>query len=165
MRRNLRRSMGDAASFGAMVGLGETYLPAFALALGMGETSSGLVASLPIVAGGIMQMFSLRAMKFFGDEQRWVVIGATVQALSFVPLVIAAIHGAISMPLLMIIASVYWASGLATGPAWNTWMDSIVPVSIRTSYFSRRSRLQQSFTLAALLASGLFLQPHKRVAG
>ena len=63
LRHNLGRSIGDAASFGAMVGLGETYLPAFALALGMGETSAGLVASLPLVAGGIMQLVSLRAMK------------------------------------------------------------------------------------------------------
>ncbi len=123
VRHNLGRSMGDAASFGVMVGLGETYLPAFALALGMGEASSGLVASLPVVAGGIMQLVSLRAMKFFGDEQRWVVLCASVQALSFIPLIIAALHGSISMPLLLLIASVYWASGLASGPAWNTWMD------------------------------------------
>ena len=158
VRHNLRRSMGDAASFGVMVGLGETYLPAFALALGMGEASSGLVASLPVVAGGIMQLVSLRAMQFFGDEQRWIVLCATVQALSFVPLILAALHGSISMPLLLLIASIYWASGLAGGPAWNTWMDSIVPVGVRARYFSNRSRLQQLSTLVALLASGLLLQ-------
>ena len=162
VRHNLGRSMGDAASFGVMVGLGETYLPAFALALGMGEATSGLVASLPVVAGGIMQLVSLRAMKFFGDEQRWVVICATIQALSFIPLILAALHGSIALPLLLLIASVYWASGLASGPAWNTWMDSIVPVGVRARYFSRRSRLQQTSTLLALLGSGLLLQAAER---
>ncbi len=135
VRHNLGRSMGDAASFGVMVGLGETYLPAFALAMGMGEATSGLVASLPVVAGGVMQLVSLRAMKFFGNEQRWVVICATIQALSFIPLILAALYGSIALPLLLLIASVYWASGLASGPAWNTWMDSIVPVGVRARYF------------------------------
>jgi Major Facilitator Superfamily len=158
VRDNLRYSMGDAASFGAMVGLGETYLPAFALALGMGETSAGLVASLPVVAGGCMQLVSLRLAKFVQTDQRWVVLCATIQALSFLPLVLAALYGSISMPMLMLIASVYWASGLASGPAWNTWMESIVPAGVRASYFSRRSRLQQSFTFLALMASGVFLQ-------
>jgi MFS family permease len=158
IRRNLVCSGTDAASFGLMVGLGETYLPAFALALGMGETSSGLIASLPVVVGGILQLFSMRAMKWLGTEQRWIVACAIVQACAFIPLVIAAIHGTISLPILMVIASVYWTCGLASGPAWNTWMDSIVPATIRANYFSRRSRLQQSCTLVALIASGLMLQ-------
>ncbi|MGB7347464.1 MAG: MFS transporter [Pirellulaceae bacterium] len=156
-RRNLKYSVGDAGSFGAMVGLGETYLPAFALAVGMGEANAGLVASLPVVAGGFMQLISLKAMRFFGDEQRWVVICATVQALAFIPLIAAAFYGTISMPMLLLIATLYWGSGLASGPAWNTWMESIVPSSIRARYFSRRSRFQQSATLIALVCSGAIL--------
>ncbi len=85
-------------------------------------------------------------------------ICASVQALSLVPLVLAALAGSISMPALLLIASVYWASGLASGPAWNAWMDSIVPVSVRARYLSRRSKLQQTTTLIAMLASGLLLQ-------
>jgi MFS family permease len=56
-----------------MVGLGETFVPAFALALGMGETAAGLIAAVPVAAGGIMQIMSLRLIHLFGSEQRWVV--------------------------------------------------------------------------------------------
>ena len=35
--RNLAASVGDGAAFGVMVGVGETYLPAFTLAAGLGE--------------------------------------------------------------------------------------------------------------------------------
>lgn len=56
-------SLGDAGCYGAMIGCGETYLPAFALALGLGETSAGLVASLPLLAGGIMQLLSPLAIR------------------------------------------------------------------------------------------------------
>lgn len=156
-RDNLRCSMADAGSYGAMVGLGETYLPAFALALGLSETSAGLVASLPVVAGGVMQLVSLHAIRRFGNEQRWVLLCATVQALSFLPLILAAMIGSISFPVLLAVASVYWAAGLASGPAWNTWMESVVPVGVRARYFAKRSRLQQITTMLGLLTGGLVL--------
>ncbi|QDV21953.1 MFS transporter [Aureliella helgolandensis] len=157
-RQNLKQSMGDGANFGAMVGLGESYLPAFALALGLGETSAGLVASLPVVAGGGMQLVSLRAMRWLGTEQRWVVLCASIQALAFLPLVIAALSGFIGLPGLLLVASIYWGAGLASGPAWNTWMETVVPSQIRAGYFSNRTRLQQLATLIAFVGGGALLQ-------
>ncbi|TWT93999.1 MFS transporter [Stieleria varia] len=157
VRHNLLYSMGDASSFGAMVGMGETYFPAFALAVGMSEASAGLVASLPIISGGLMQLLSLHLMKYFRSEQSWVVLCAGIQAAAFIPLILVAASGGVTMPILLAIASLYWASGLASGPAWNTWMDSIVPTAVRPKYFSRRSRLQQASTFTALIGSGLLL--------
>jgi hypothetical protein len=58
LQKNLRASVGDGTCYGLMVGLGETYLPAFVLAVGLGEVTAGLAASLPQLAGGIMQMIS-----------------------------------------------------------------------------------------------------------
>ncbi len=49
---DLRASIADGAGVSAMVGVGETYFAAFALALGTGETVAGLVATLPMLAGG-----------------------------------------------------------------------------------------------------------------
>ncbi len=37
--------------------------------------------------------------------------------------------------------------GLATGPAWNTWIGTIVPRSVRARFFSRRSRVSQAWCL------------------
>lgn len=157
LQSNLERSSWDGACFGAMVGLGETFFPAFALALGMGETAAGLIASVPVAAGGVMQLVSLRLMHLFKTEQRWVVTCATIQASAFVPLVVAALLGHIPFALLLLIAVCYWTGGLASGPAWNTWMESIVPASVRAIYFARRSRLQQLATLFGLLAGGSML--------
>ena len=158
LRHNLSRSMGDGGCFGAMVGVGETFIPAYALAVGMGETSAGLVASIPVAAGGIMQLESLRMMHWFKSEQRWVVLCASVQALAFLPLVLSTLWGGVSFSVLLLITAIYWASGLASGPAWNTWMESIVPPGVRASYFAKRSRFQQSMTFFGLLAGGVLLQ-------
>ena len=157
-RANLRASMADGATFGVMVGVGESYLAAFALAIGLGEISAGLVSSIPLLAGGILQLISLRAVHWFGSEKRWVVCCAALQGLSFFPLVYAAFHGSLALVPLLAIASLYWAGGLASGPAWNTWMESIVPSRIRPRYFSLRTRLSQLCTLTGLVAGGVTLQ-------
>lgn len=157
-RANLRASMADGATFGVMVGVGESYLAAFALAIGLGEISAGLVSSVPLLAGGILQLISLRAVHWFGSEKRWVVCCAALQGLSFIPLVYAAIHGSLALIPLLAIASLYWAGGLASGPAWNTWMESIVPSRVRPRYFSLRTRVSQMCTLAGLVAGGVTLQ-------
>ncbi|QEG39174.1 MFS transporter [Roseimaritima ulvae] len=156
--QNLVRSLGDAAFFGGMVGCGETYFSAFALAVGLGETAAGLVASVPLVAGGTLQLISPWAIRWLGSLRRWIVTGAVLQAAAFIPLAVAAWYGALSLTLLLLIASLYWAAGLATGPAWNTWIEQVVPAGQRARFFSRRSRLQQFTTFAALLAAGGMLQ-------
>lgn len=157
-RGNLRSSTLDGAAFGVMVGLGETYFAAFALALGLGEISAGLISSLPMLAGGILQLVSLRAVHWFGSEKRWVVLCAGVQALAFIPLIVAAFLGSISLISMLVIASLYWGAGLASGPAWNTWMQSIVPHRLRTRYFAVRTRASQLTTLVAFMLGGAILQ-------
>jgi hypothetical protein len=154
---SLRRVVLDAAYFGGMVGCGETYFPAFVLAVGLGETSSGIVASVPLMAGGIIQLMSPIAIRWAGSLRRWVTIGASLQALSFVPLVYAALAGKASLSALVLVVSVYWATGYSTGPAWNTWMEYVVPPQLRVRFFAGRSRVQQACTFAGLLLSGLLL--------
>src|SRR5579872_6923159 len=58
LRKNLRNSVSDGAAFAVTVGIGETYFPAFVLALGMGEIASGLIASVPLLLGAFLQMVS-----------------------------------------------------------------------------------------------------------
>lgn len=157
-RSNLRASMADGATFGMMVGVGESYLAAFALAVGLGEISAGLVSSVPLLVGGILQLISLRAVAWFGSEKRWILFCATLQGLSFFPLVWAALSGSIALVPLLAIASLYWAGGLASGPPWNTWMESIVPARIRPNYFARRTRTSQICTLVGLVVGGTILQ-------
>lgn len=155
---NLSRSMADAAFFGGMVGCGETYFSAFALAIGLGETASGMVASIPLLVGGTMQLLSPLAIKWLGSFQRWIVLGAVLQSAAFLPLAWAAWSGSLSLTMMLVIASVYWAAGLAIGPAWNTWIEHVVPAPRRTRFFARRSRLQQICTFASLMSAGLLLQ-------
>ncbi len=149
--------MGDGAAFSLMVGVGETYFAAFALAVGLGEVAAGLLASLPILAGAVLQLVTPSAVRRLGSHRRWVVLCAGLQAATFVPLVVAALAGHISIPALFAIAALYWGFGMGTGPAWNTWVGMLVPRSLRTRYFARRTRVQQAALLGGLLLGGAIL--------
>ncbi len=160
LRLNLALSTTEASAYGAMVGLGETYLPAFALAMGMGEVTAGLVASVPLLIGGILQTVSPQAIKLIGSYKRWILLTAAIQCLSLVPLVIAALLGRISPLGLFVVASVYWFGGLAVGPAWNTWIGHIVPSSIRSRFFAYRIRWAQLLTFSGFIVGGVLLESY-----
>ncbi|MCI0363094.1 MAG: MFS transporter [Phycisphaerales bacterium] len=158
LRSNLHRIYCDAVAFSLMVGAGETYLPAFVLALGMGELMAGLVASIPMLAGALLQLVSPAAVRRLGSHKRWVVLCALAQAASFLPLIVAALSGRIQPFAVFAIAALYWGAGMATGPAWNTWVGTLVPVRIRAHYFARRSRAAHMAVLAGLAIGGIGLQ-------
>ncbi len=148
----------DAAAFSVMVGVGETYLPAFALAVGVGEVAAGLLAAVPPLAGAVLQLASPVMVRRMRSHRRWVVLCASLQAASFVPLLAAALGSGIPTAALFLVASLYWGTGMATGPAWNTWVGTIVPPRVRAPYFARRTRITQIGVLGGLLLGGVVLQ-------
>ena len=162
LAHNLRVSQWDAAAFGVMVGLGETYLPLFMLSVGLTEVMSGLVVSVPVLLGGALQMISPWSVGLLKSHKRWVLCCSMLQAASFAPLIVAAIVGYIPPWAALVVASLYWAGGLGTGPAWNVWIGTLVPRTIRAHFFAKRTRLQQGTVLAGFLAGGFALQAGKK---
>lgn len=158
LRPNLRYGYIDGAFFSLMVGCGETYLAAFVLALSMGEVTAGLITSIPMLAGAVMQLVSPIMVRRFRSHRRWVIVSAAIQAASFIPLVAAAIVGHIPTIAVFALAAIYWGSGMATGPAWNTWMSGVVPARLRAHYFARRSRAAQVAVLLGVVGGGIALQ-------
>lgn len=161
-RRDLRVSIADNAAFSLMVGCGETYIPAFALALGLGPVAAGLAASVPVITGALLQLFAPLALRRVGSNRAWVVACTTVQALSFLPFVWWAVRGQAELWELLVAASVYWAAGMAAVPAWTAWIAALVPAPVRTSYFARRNRLGQFSVFVGFVAGGLVLQESER---
>jgi MFS family permease len=46
---------------------------------------------------------------------------------------------------------------MATSPAWNTWVEDLVPRRIRARFFAKRSRAQQAALFLALMLAGFVL--------
>jgi MFS family permease len=158
LRKDLRASTADGTATSVTVGIGETYLPAFVLALSGSQLACGLVSTVPLLAGAVLQLVSPWVVQRLGAYRRWVVCCAAIQAAVFLPLLIAALLGAIAVPLVFLLAAVYWGAGMASGSAWNAWMETLVPGRLRVRYFARRTRISQWGVLAGFVAGGLTLQ-------
>src|SRR5262249_22217027 len=53
--------------------------------------------------------------------------------------------------------AVYWGSGMASGPAWTSWVDTLVPGRLRARYFGHRARLAQAATVIGFAGGGMWL--------
>ncbi len=160
--RDLSAITKDGVFFSVMVGMGESYVPTFALAVGLGDIVAGLLASVPMLIGAILQLVTPFAIKRLGSYRRWVVTCATLQGLSFLPLVVGASMGDIHLFWVAAATILYWASGMAAGPAWNAWITTLVPAEMRARFFARRTRAGQVALFCGLLLGGIALDAGRR---
>lgn len=158
LRRNLRAISADGAAASAMSGLAENYMPAFVLALTGSALACGLAATVPMVVGGLIQLAAPWLLAKAGSYRRWVVLCAVLQSLFFLPLLVGAIVGRMPIVAAYAAISLYWATGMAGGPAWNNWATTLIPARIRSAYMGRRTRLAQLGLLAGFVLGGVTLQ-------
>lgn len=162
-RGSLKLSLVDAFFFSLMVGAGESYLPAYALSVGMSGVLAGLFAAMPLIFGALIQLFTPAWVSRVGSVRRWVVGATFIQALSFMPLFYYSFSG--EQPnfiLLFVIAAFYWGSGFAAGPSWNYWMGHLVPGPVTTKFFASRLWVAQAGIMIGLIGGGYAL--HYKVA-
>jgi len=157
LAQDLRAIWVDGLLWAVMIGMGEGSITPFAVALGLPDAWAGLVATVPMVVGATLQLVSPACIRRLGSHRRWVVWNAAIQAASFVPLAIAAVVGSIPGWLLYAVAALYWGAGIATNPAWSTWVGTLVPGPVRIRYFARRTVWIHVFQIGALLAAGWIL--------
>lgn len=158
LRCVLRTSILDGVVFSIMVGLGETYFPALVAKLGYGQVAVGLIATVPMVAGALLQLITPPLVRRAGSNRRWVTLSTSAQALSLLVMAAGVLLGPPPLWFIFAAATAYWAAGLASGPAWTDWMGREIPPPVRGRYHARRSRWCQAGVLAGLLAGGFTLE-------
>ncbi len=158
LRDNLRLGIYDGVLYSIMVGSGETYLAAFVLAAGFGAVASGLVQTVPLLLGALIQLAAPWGVCKVGRLRRWVVMTAALQALSLVPLALMALAGRASLWATFIVATLYWAASMGCAAGWNTFITAIVPPRLRAHYFAYKARFAHVATLLGLTGAGLILE-------
>jgi len=156
-RKSLRYALWDTFFFSLMVGAGETYLPAYALSVGMSEWLTGLFATVPLMSGALIQLISPWALYYVGSVKKWVVGSGFIQAVSYLPLFYFSIFPTDNFIWLFLIAAFYWGAGFASGPMWNYWMGQLVPDKEAAHFFALRHKIGQIGILIGLVGGGLAL--------
>ena len=169
LRRNLRLLTADGALWAVMTGTGEWQFVLFALAIGLSEVRAGLVSTIPLFIGSILQLVTPWGVRHTGSLRRWVWICAGVQGCALLPLAFGAVfastldysfgrvHENLATLLLFGCIIAYWGAGFATAPPWQAWFTSLVPGQIRPTFVGVRDRFVQ-IGLACGILAGLFLE-------
>ncbi|MBK9322801.1 MAG: MFS transporter [Bdellovibrionaceae bacterium] len=161
IEKSLKLSNIDAFLCSLMVGAGESYLPAYVVAIGMGEIFAGYLATLPLVGGAVLQLFTPKILHRVNSHKYWVVLSAFIQALAFLPLLYFSLTKAPNFWVLFAVLTLYWGAGFSAGAAWNFWMGRLVPEERSAKYFSRRIRISQLGILVGIVGGGVAL--HNKV--
>jgi predicted MFS family arabinose efflux permease len=141
-----------------MVAMGETFLVAYSLSLGIHERNAAFVGTLPVVFGSILQILVFRRVRALVSARKWVVICAAVQSLVLFCLPVARILGDFTYSYLVIAGTVYWTAGFSAGPVWNGWVTSILPFDRQKSFFYRRNAISQLAILTGIVLAGIILK-------
>ncbi len=156
--RSLKHSLKDATAFAAMTGFGETYISAFALFLKATTPQIGLLASLPPLLASLAQLLSAWIGKITGHRQRIVVVGASLQASAWVPiLALPLIFAEHAVPLLIASVVLYHGGAHLVAPQWTSLMGDLVPERRRGRFFGLRTRIVTITTFVSLMLGGLLL--------
>jgi len=158
VERSLNHSLKDAAAFAAMTGVGETYVSAYALFLKATAPQIGLLASVPPLLASLTQLLSAWLGRVTGQRQRIVIVGASVQAFAWLPILcLPLLFPAQAVPLLIVSVIVYHAGAHLAAPQWSSMMGDIVPDRRRGRFFGLRTRIVTFTTFCSLLTGGFLL--------
>ncbi|MDF1566312.1 MAG: MFS transporter [Deltaproteobacteria bacterium] len=154
-RRALRISVAEGLLHAVMVGACESYLGAFAVELGHRGTALAVLATVPILAGALFQLFTGPLVRWLGTRKRVAVFGAALQAAVVGTFVLIALTRDDRLVSLLAAKVLFWIAGAIVAPVWGAWMASLIRGRRRERYFALRSGAAQVGLLVAFLLAGV----------
>jgi MFS family permease len=154
---SLTASIRDGVSTSVMLGAGETYIGVFGIFLHATTLQVGLLATLPQLFGAVMQWASAQALDRFHRRRVVLTIGASLQALLWVPVALLPFYfgkGGMPVAFLMGFLILYHGISGTLAPVWNSLIGDLVPPDIRGRFFGNRNRLTGMGSFFALLVAG-----------
>ncbi|MBN2357842.1 MAG: MFS transporter [Deltaproteobacteria bacterium] len=157
VRRTLTWSLVDGACYAVMVGVCESYLSVLAVELGHRDTALALLVTVPMLCGALVQLLTGPLVGWLGQGRRLVVVGAALQAICHLGFLWIALDDERRLWPLLVVKTLFAASGAVIVPAWNAWMTNLTEGIDRERYFARRSGLVYAVLLASYLLGGVLL--------
>lgn len=144
-----------------VIGLAETYFPAFSLMKGASPIQAGVLVSVPMIFAGVFQWLLLKKFRHL-NLSTWVPLAAGVQLFSLFGLTfLSTFETAYPVTWLLVLYSVYWGGYYSAIPAWNRWISDLVSFEDSQKYFSARTRFTQVGIVLGLIVGGLLLKLDK----
>jgi MFS family permease len=148
-------SLKDARAYALMMGVGETYLSAFAIFLKATTPQIGLLASLPPLIGSFAQILSAWLGRVTGARKSLMLAGAGLQAGAWLPIMFLPLaFPDAAVPCLIAAVIMYYCGAHLAAPQWASLMGDLIPPRRRGRFFARRTRIVALVTFFSLAAAG-----------
>lgn len=146
-----------------MIGVSETYLIPYAIALGATSFEVAFLASIPALIAALVQVRSASVTQFIGSRTRLINYMVFFHALSWVPIIfipyfMSLFGKSITIPWILLLAvTLFMSLGVFAVPVWQSLMSDYIPLNQRGKYFGWRNRLQGILTVSVSISAGLVL--------
>ncbi len=143
-----------------MLGVSESYLIPYGIALGATSSQIAFLASVPGLVASFLQMKSASLTQTVGSRTKLIKFMVFFHALAWLPIILIPylFPEAKILPWTLLISVILFMSfGAFSVPAWQSLMSDYIPVKKRGKYFGWRNRLQGIFTVTVSISAGLVL--------
>ncbi len=166
VRRGLKVSLVEGMAAQVYITLtAGPFLTGFALLLGAGNTTLGLVAALPFLIQPL-QLGAAWLIERSGARKPWAVGGSLGRLLWLPALLLPYLPLSATQRLAGLILALLGAHALLAlcVNAWIHWMTDLVPAAVRGRYFATRNAVLAAMAMAVNYGAGRWLD-HARAAG
>jgi MFS family permease len=154
----LRFSTAEGMAYGAVMGFGDNYIVAFAVALQVNSFLIGILCSVPGFLASLAQLGDVALIRRFKSRKLLVLTFALLQGLMFLPMLgLTFFPRASNGWWLILFVTIYSISASLTSPVWGSIMAEVVPDHLRGRYFSLRGTLSTLTNTVSFMAAGVFL--------
>lgn len=163
---SLMAAIFDGMYFCVMIGVGESFLSPFCIALGSDSLQTGILNSAPILIGALAQGLGLFLHRKGLPRKKIIVFSAILQGMSWFGLAWLSLfynNGSLRILILLILWIIYNSAGNLGGPSWNSLIGDLIPSRVRGSYFGFRNQRIGWITISTMLIGGWFLNNAKLI--
>ena len=158
IRKSLIYSYIDGIFASIMLGLRDTFVVPFALALGAVTSQIGLLSSIPNLVASVAQIKAPDVTDWARSRKKIINISVLIQALLFLPILLVPFTvGAGRVELVIFFYMLHLAFGNFGAPAWGSLIAEYIPASKRGKYFGFRNKTLGFITVASAFGGGYLL--------
>ena len=151
----------EAIPFGLQGAFGESFIGPYAVHLGAPKPLIALLSTVPLLCGALLQPLALSLMTRFKSRSNLLVSLLFIQSLTWLPVIaVGFMHltGEESGWALLVAATVYYVSGMLSGPIWNSLVGDLIEPRNRVEAFSRRNLYTGFCMFVGFIVVGVMLK-------
>ncbi len=161
----LRYSLKDGIFASIMMGISDNFIAPYALAMKASAAMIGILASLPNLAGSLIQMKSAEIAEALGSRKTLINMTTFLHALMWLPIIaIPYLFRGNHVAYLVIFYMLFVCINMAGVPAWSSIMADYVPATERGKVFGWRNRLFGLINVSSMFGAGIILYLSKGLA-